>query len=111
MAIIAVTPQNYTTMGFPLCIASSVYSGASEQIFPQNQTIQEGDIVQLHATQQLYSFDYYAIYPPHTIYNAGALWFTTVRGFTASYDPNTVVKIGATVNITGSDSGIRAIYR
>ena len=92
-------------------LGTSLYDGTSEQIFPYNEVIESGSIVQLNATQLLYSFDYYAIYPPHTIYNAGAMWFITNAGFTASYDPNTVVKIGATVNITGSDSSIRAIYR
>jgi hypothetical protein len=83
----------------------------SEKIYPTLYTASIGDIVQLSASQVYYSFDYYAIYPPHTIYSAGAFWYTTVGGFTASYDPNTIVKIGATVNITGSNAGIRAIYR
>lgn len=83
----------------------------AESISPCGTQIYEGAIVQLQASQVYYSLDYYAIYPPHTIYSAGAFWYTTVKGFTASYDPNTVVRIGATVNVTGSKSGIQAIYR
>jgi hypothetical protein len=86
-------------------------SSGTEQVNPCGQTFNVGDVIQLHASQMLYSFDYYAIYPPHTIYSAGAFWYTTVKGFTASYDPNTYVKIGEAVSITGSNAKIRAIYR
>jgi hypothetical protein len=110
---ICVKPLNYTTTDFPLWRGSTsiLNEERTEKIYPCGQSISAGDIVQLSASQVYYSFDYYAIYPPHTIYSAGAFWYTTVKGFTASYDPNTIVKIGATVNITGSDAGIRAIYR
>ena len=110
---ICIPPLYYTSSNFPLWRGSTfiLNEERTEKIFPCGQSISVGDIVQLSASQVYYSFDYYAIYPPHTIYSAGAFWYTTVKGFTASYDPNTIVKIGATVNITGSDGGIRAIYR
>jgi hypothetical protein len=110
---ISINPLNQGSNSFPLWRGSTfdLNNQATEQIYPTNLSIVAGDIVQLSASQVYYSFDYYAIYPPHTIYSAGAFWYTTVKGFTASYDPNTIVKIGATVNITGSDAGIRAIYR
>lgn len=111
---IAVNPLLYKSTKFPLWEKSTFVSKEktySEVIGPYKEKVYVGAIVPLTASQQYYSFDYYAIYPPHTIYSAGAYWYTTVGGFTASYDPNTIVKIGATVNITGSDSGIRAIYR
>jgi len=110
---ISINPLNYNSNSFPLWRGSTfdLNNQATEQIYPTNLSIVAGDIVQLSASQVYYSFDYYAIYPPHTIYSAGAFWYTTVGGFTASYDPNTIVKIGATVNITGSNAGIRAIYR
>jgi hypothetical protein len=109
----SISPLNYNSTEFPLWKGSTfvLNDQKTEQIYPSNQIISNGDIIQLSATQQYYSFDYYAIYPPHTIYSAGAFWYTTVKGFTASYDPNTIVKIGSDVNITGSDGGIRAIYR
>lgn len=111
---IAVKPLLYKSTKFPLWEKSTFVSREgtySEVIGPYEEKVYAGAIVPLTASQQYYSFDYYAIYPPHTIYSAGAYWYTTVGGFTASYDPNTIVRIGATVNITGSDSGIRAIYR
>jgi hypothetical protein len=110
---ICISPLNYTSSNFPLWRGSTfiLNEEKTEKVYPCGQSISAGDIVQLSASQVYYSFDYYAIYPPHTIYSAGAFWYTTVKGFTASYDPNTIVKIGATVNITGSDAGIRAIYR
>jgi hypothetical protein len=109
----SINPLNYSSNNFPLWRGSTFQLGEqeSEKIYPTLYTASIGDIVQLSASQVYYSFDYYAIYPPHTIYSAGAFWYTTVGGFTASYDPNTIVKIGATVNITGSNAGIRAIYR
>jgi hypothetical protein len=113
MAVFSIYPLNYNSTEFPLWKDSTfvLNDQKTEQIYPSNQAISNGDIIQLSASQVYYSFDYYAIYPPHTIYSAGAFWYTTVKGFTASYDPNTIVKIGATVNITGSNAGIRAIYR
>jgi hypothetical protein len=103
----------YKSTKFPLWEGSTfiLNDERTEQVSPCGTQIQAGTILQLSASQQYYSFDYYAIYPPHTIYSAGAFWYTTVGGFTASYDPNTIVRIGATLNITGSDAGIRAIYR
>ncbi len=113
MAVFSINPLNYTSTEFPLWKGSTfvLNDQKTEQIYPNNQVISNGDIVQLSASQVYYSFDYYAIYPPHKIYNAGAFWYITRAGFTASYDPNTSVVIGSSMNITGSDGSIRAIYR
>lgn len=111
---IAINPLLYKSTRFPLWEKSTFLlrdGKYSEIIGPSGSSIYAGAIVPLTASQEYYSFDYYAIYPPHTIYSAGAFWYTTVGGFTASYDPNTIVRIGANVSITGSDGGIRAIYR
>ncbi len=111
---IAINPLLYKSTRFPLWEKSTFLlrdGKYSEIIGPSGSSIYAGAIVPLTASQQYYSFDYYAIYPPHTIHSAGAFWYTTVGGFTASYDPNTIVRIGANISITGSDSGIRAIYR
>ena len=111
---ILINPLSYgTSNSFPLWQSSTLDSNGqkTERIITDKTSIVEGDIVQLSATQVYYSFDYYAIYPPHRIYNAGAFWYITRAGFTASYDPNTSVIIGSNTNITGSDGGIRAIYR
>jgi hypothetical protein len=104
---------HYTTTDFPLWRGSTfiLNEERTEKIYPCGQSISVGDIVQLSASQVYYSFDYYAIYPPHKIYNAGAFWYITRAGFTASYDPNTSIVIGSNMNITGSDGSIRAIYR
>ena len=109
----SISPLNYNSTEFPLWKGSTFAFNdqKTEQIYPINQVISNGDIVQLSASQVYYSFDYYAIYPPHTIYSAGAFWYTTIKGFTASYDPNTIVRVGRDMNITGSDGSIRAIYR
>ena len=111
--IISVNPLYYGSRSFPLWEKSTytLNDEKTENIGPRNSIIYEGAIVPLTASQVYYSLDYYAIYPPHTIYSADAFWYITAKGFTASYDPNTIVKIGANVNITGFDSGIRAIYR
>lgn len=110
---ISVNPLLYGSRSFPLWEKSTFAANdeKTENIGPRNGIVYAGAIVPLTASQVYYSFDYYAIYPPHTIYSAGAFWYTTIKGFTASYDPNTIVRIGANVNITGSESGIRAIYR
>jgi len=104
---------HYTSSNFPLWRGSTfiLNEERTEKIYPCGQSVSVGDIVQLSASQVYYSFDYYAIYPPHKIYNAGAFWYITRAGFTASYDPYTSVVIGSTMNITGSDGSIRAIYR
>jgi hypothetical protein len=105
--------ENDITVQFPLWKTATTIlnEDRTEDSYPCGMPLYEGAIVPLSASQVLYSFDYYAIYPPHTIYSAGAFWYTTVGGFTASYDPNTVVRIGAAMNITGSNASIRAIYR
>lgn len=60
---------------------------------------------QLSATQQRYSFNYYEIYAPLTVFMSKNSYIT-YNGFTASYDPNTVVCLN------GDDTGsLRAIYR
>ena len=103
----------FESNGFPLWRSSTTQlnDNQTEQVDPCGRTLNVGDIVQLSASQVYYSFDYYAIYPPHTIYSAGAFWYTTVKGFTASYDPYTYVRIGEFVDITGSNAKIKAIYR
>jgi hypothetical protein len=98
---------------FPLWKGSGfiLNSDKIEEVSPCGTIMYEGAIVQLQASQILYSFDYYKLYPPHTIYSAGAFWYITAAGFTASYDPDTYVRIGREMNITGSDASIQAIYR
>ena len=113
MAIIAIHPLLHKSPNFPLWQNSTLQlnSEKTENILPSGSTITTGDTVQLSASQQYYSFDYYAVYPPHTIQSAGAQWYVTAYGFTASYDPMTVVKIGENASILGTDGKIRAIYR
>lgn len=113
MAVIAIHPRLYKNPDFPLWQSSTLQlnDDKTEQISPFSSSIQSGDIIKLGASQQYYSFDYYAIYPPHTIYSAGAFWYTTYKGFTASYDPDTYIRIGENADIIGSDGKIQAIYR
>ena len=56
--ILAIDPVLFRSSDFPLGV---------ESIQPYNVTFNPGDIVELSATQNKYSFDYYQVWPPHQV--------------------------------------------
>lgn len=86
------------------------YMRSIETINPYNSRFTPGSRVMLEATQHQFSFDYYEIYPPNTIYNS-SYWFITAGGFTASFDPNTEVILNSTGSLYGNNRTIIARYR
>jgi hypothetical protein len=81
-----------------------------EVITPTNINFEYGQNIILNASQNKYSFDYYEIHAPITIV-ASDLYYITYRGFTASFDPRTEVKLNINTDVTGSNSPIIAHYR
>lgn len=64
----------------------------------------------LSCTQEKTSFDYYAIYPPLTIFRS-SYSYITYKGFTASYDPNTSIYLNRAGGLDCSEGLLKAIYR
>ena len=69
-----------------------------------------GDLIVMKATQVRYSFDYYEIHPPITVKDSKT-FYTTLFGYTASFDPNTSVYLTTDQEISGSGSPLIAHYR
>ncbi len=125
LPIFAIQPILYRSTDFPMGRGVSVidvlgrqvttgsYEGC-EAIEPFGLSFQPGDIVQLHATQNKYSFDYYEIWPPNTV-DASSNSYMTQYGFIASYDPRTRIRLNETASLIGNRfgtrSGIVAKYR
>jgi hypothetical protein len=65
---------------------------------------------QLSCTQKKTSFDYYAIYPPLTVFSS-YYSYVTYLGFTASYDANTKIYLNKTGGLDCSENLLQAIYR
>ena len=86
------------------------YMRSIETINPYNSRFTPGGIVILEATQHQFSFDYYEVYPPNTVYES-SFWFITAGGFTASFDPNTKVVLNSTGSVYGNSKSIIARYR
>jgi len=70
-----------------------------------------GEYYQLNCTQNKYSFDYYAVYPPLTIFNTSGQSYITYYGFTASFDPKTSIFTNMTGSIYSSSGLLKAVYR
>lgn len=105
MPILAITPVLYRSDFFGL---------GSESISPYSASFFPGQIVALTASQHLYSFDYYQIWPPNTVHRSD-YFYVTAFGFTASLDPNTSVVLNQDEDIVGTSlrtgKGIVARYR
>lgn len=103
--ILAIDPLLYVSSTFPL---------GPEFIAPYSASFQVGDNVQLSASQQFYSFDYYEIWSPNTV-ACSSYSYISMFGFTASFDPRTVVTLNNTSSIVGTNYrtryGIVAHYR
>lgn len=89
---------------------NQTYMRDYEDINPYDARFVPGSIVSLSATQNKFSFDYYEVYPPNTIYES-SFWYVTYKGFTASYDPNTKVVLNSTGSVYGNSKSIIARYR
>jgi hypothetical protein len=81
-----------------------------ETITPNDINFEYGQTVVLNASQNKYSFDYYEIHSPITVVSSD-LYYIAYRGFTASFDPRTEVKMNINTDVTGSNSLIIARYR
>lgn len=89
---------------------NQTYMRDSEDINPYDARFVPGSIISLSATQNKFSFDYYEVYPPNTIYES-SFWYVTYKGFTASYDPNTKIVLNSTGSVYGNSKSIIARYR
>jgi hypothetical protein len=121
---LAIQPILFRSTFFPLGIGVSLddlltgsytpaYTG-SEDIQPYGITFVPGQKVALNASQNLYSFDYYEVWPPNEVYES-YLYYPSPYGFTVSYDPKTKVILNQTSSIVGTSlrtkTGIVARYR
>jgi hypothetical protein len=70
-----------------------------------------GTYYQLDCTQNKYSFDYYAIYPPISISSTSAESYITRYGFIAAYDPRTRIYLNTTGSILVESGLLKAVYR
>ena len=98
----------------PLLYISPIFPLGAETVAPYNLAFQTGDVVELYASQEKYSFDCYHVWPPNLVLES-SLFFPTIYGFTASFDPITKVQLNVTGSITGTSYrtgyGIGARYR
>jgi len=122
---LAIKPLLYRSEIFPMGLGISVsdvlgrtvpygnYCG-TEAVEPYAVNYSPGQVVTFVASQHQYSFDYYEIWSPNTVYESSN-WRITQRGFTASFDPRTKIIINNTTHLTGSGGeakyGIKARYR
>ncbi len=113
---LAIQPLYYDTTVFALGTGVSVsdllgrqvthsYDG-SEVVEPYESQFEPGDVVQLIASQNKYSFDYFEIWSPNTVHTSTS-FYVTAYGFTASYDPRTKVILNNTGSIIGTNEGNR----
>jgi hypothetical protein len=113
---LAIQPVLVRSTFFPLGVGVSLddlltssavpnYTG-SEAITPYGVTFNTGDTITLNATQNLYSFDYYEVWPPNQVLDEQHT-FVTWWGFSASYDPRTTVILNSTSSIVGTSFGTR----
>ena len=98
----------------------------SEVVEPYGLRFFQGDLVEINMSQNRYSFDHMRVYPPNEVVQSKFSYIARevireqpdiVRNsgksvyFTASMDPNTVVKINVRGDQSGSNAGIEVIYR
>jgi hypothetical protein len=81
-----------------------------EKVYPLEGGFEYGENIVMNATEKKYSFDYFEIHSPITVVTSD-LFYTTIYGFTASFDPRTEVKLTIDTDVSGSDSPIIARYR
>ena len=81
-----------------------------EKVYPLEGGFEYGENIVLNATEKKYSFDYFEIHSPITVVTSD-MFYTTIYGFTASYDPRTEVKMTIDTDVSGSSSPIIARYR
>jgi hypothetical protein len=98
----------------PVLYRSAFFGLGAETVTPYSASFVPGDHVALTASQERYSFDYYEIWPPNTVYQSDC-FYPTMFGFTASFDPKTIVVLNQTSSIVGTSLrtgvGIVARYR
>ena len=81
-----------------------------EKVYPLEGGFEYGENIVMNATEKKYSFDYFEIHSPITVVTSD-LFYTTIYGFTASFDPRTEVKLTIDTDVSGSSSPIIARYR
>lgn len=118
--MLAIQPMLYTKSAFPLGDGVTVSEllgrvveynyGGCEVVTPYEEPFEPGEVVQLSASQNKYSFDYFEIWSPNTV-DTSTNFYITAFGFTASFDPNTKVRINQGTSIIGTSGGIVARYR